>query len=299
MPSAPPAQHRILVYEYLTAGGEVPGLGTHAQAELLAQGLAMQQAMLTDLQAIPGLETTALTGRTDHAGTLAEAAGQGWTVWAVAPETGGTLERLARAVPAPRWHGCDPATIALTASKRATLRHLAAHGIAVPGAAARPGPPTAWIVKPDDGAGAADTRRHAGRAAAEADAARRPSPTTIEPWVDGEALSLSLCCGRTGIDLLAINRQHLALAADGLLHFQGVTPAAIDLDSGPARAIAPLVSALGRALPGLRGYVGVDLVLTPDGQPVVIEVNPRLTTAYVGLSARLGYNVAARLLAAA
>jgi predicted ATP-grasp superfamily ATP-dependent carboligase len=40
------------------------------------------------------------------------------------------------------------------------------------------------------------------------------------------------------------------------------------------------------ALPATRGYVGVDLVLgePPDGsRDVVIEVNPRLTTSYVGL----------------
>ena len=36
------------------------------------------------------------------------------------------------------------------------------------------------------------------------------------------------------------------------------------------------------ALPGLRGYVGVDVVLTAS-DAVVIEVNPRLTTAYLGV----------------
>ena len=51
------------------------------------------------------------------------------------------------------------------------------------------------------------------------------------------------------------------------------------------------------ALPGLRGYVGVDLVLTDTG-PVVIEVNPRLTTAYLGVRAVLDENVAAMALAA-
>ena len=51
------------------------------------------------------------------------------------------------------------------------------------------------------------------------------------------------------------------------------------------------------ALPGLRGYVGVDLVLTDSG-PVVIEVNARLTTAYLGVRAVLDENVAALALAA-
>ncbi len=42
---------------------------------------------------------------------------------------------------------------------------------------------------------------------------------------------------------------------------------------------------------GLRGYVGVDLVLAED-KPFVIDVNPRLTTSYVGLSGAAGFNVA-------
>jgi len=45
------------------------------------------------------------------------------------------------------------------------------------------------------------------------------------------------------------------------------------------------------ALPGLRGHVGVDLVVAPD-RCVVIEVNPRLTTSYVGLRRALRANLA-------
>ncbi len=45
------------------------------------------------------------------------------------------------------------------------------------------------------------------------------------------------------------------------------------------------------SISGLRGYVGVDMVLTVDG-PVVIEVNPRLTTSYIGLRTVVNFNVA-------
>jgi predicted ATP-grasp superfamily ATP-dependent carboligase len=45
-----------------------------------------------------------------------------------------------------------------------------------------------------------------------------------------------------------------------------------------------------QALRGLRGYVGVDMVLT-ESEAFVIEVNPRLTTAYVGVRAALGGNI--------
>jgi len=42
---------------------------------------------------------------------------------------------------------------------------------------------------------------------------------------------------------------------------------------------------------GLRGYIGVDMVLTND-EPVVIEVNPRLTTSYIGLRKVINFNLA-------
>ena len=51
------------------------------------------------------------------------------------------------------------------------------------------------------------------------------------------------------------------------------------------------------AISGLRGYVGVDLVITKS-EAVVIEVNPRLTTAYLGVRSALAENVAAMAIAA-
>ena len=63
-----------------------------------------------------------------------------------------------------------------------------------------------------------------------------------------------------------------------------------------ARAVAALPNPLG------LGYVGFDLVLgdAPNGQDdVVIEINPRLTTSYVGLRALARENLAAAMLDAA
>ena len=48
------------------------------------------------------------------------------------------------------------------------------------------------------------------------------------------------------------------------------------------------------AVSGLCGYVGVDLVLR--GQDQVIEINPRLTTSYVGLRALAKTNLAEAML---
>src|SRR5205807_9809415 len=57
-----------------------------------------------------------------------------------------------------------------------------------------------------------------------------------------------------------------------------------------------------QSVPDLYGYVGVDLVLGSalDGsQDWVVEINPRLTTSYVGLRALAQTNLAGVLLAVA
>ncbi len=41
------------------------------------------------------------------------------------------------------------------------------------------------------------------------------------------------------------------------------------------------------SVPGLRGFVGVDFLLDAEGRAMILEINPRPTTSYVGLS-RLG-----------
>ena len=95
-----------------------------------------------------------------------------------------------------------------------------------------------------------------------------------------------LCCdGRAR--LLACNRQKVRIAG-GAFRFDGVSVNAIADRDG---RYAELASRVGRALPGLWGYCGVDFIETADG-PVVIEVNPRLTTSYAGLHRAIGQNPA-------
>ena len=312
---------RLWVGEYLSGVGRDAGAVPQA---LLGAGMRMRDALLADLSrwqatapptglalcyplgpgvaAAPGERARA---RGPHEGEpafdflLREGAAHD-LVWLVAPESGGLLERLARAVGARRWIGCTPEAIALAGSKRATLARLAAQGVCTP--LAFEGHASAWVVKPDDGAGSTDSQRHAQRERAEADRAARAArgePATLEPWVEGEALSLSLLC-RDGaaLELLAINRQHIEIDAAGRLHDAGVSIARIALQDPRAEALRALAGAVARALPGLRGYVGVDLVWHRERGPVAIEVNPRVTCAYVGLSAALGRNLAAEIVSA-
>ena len=305
---------RAFVFEYLTGGGLIEAEAA-AAGEMLAMGLAMRDAIVDDLlrsgafsvsaavcdsaPALPG-EARAVRANAGEAmlDFVARQAALHDASWVVAPETGGLLAQFQRAVGARRWLGCDAGAIAMATSKRATLLRLAEHGIATPLAFEHALEVTHWVVKPDDGAGAVDTQRHASYCAALEDAAQRSHAGTVmvvEPWVEGEALSLSLLCTERATELLSINRQRIGIDAGGTLSFDGVDINTLPIDGPRGGVLKRLADSVVQAIPGLHGFVGIDLVWHADRGPVAIEVNPRVTCAYVGLSAALGRNLAAEL----
>ncbi|RZL87440.1 MAG: ATP-grasp domain-containing protein [Variovorax sp.] len=305
---------RIFVYEYLSGGGEM------APGELLAMGESMRNAIMADLLRLGNREvsvaTCTLASRvpeparpvTPRNGEPAfdfvrRHANVHDLAWVVAPETDGLLARLQQCVDPERWLGCDASAIELATRKRMTLMTLAEAGIATPLAFEHAPETTRWVVKPDDGAGAVATRLHRDPAAALDDRSTRShagSPMAIEPWVEGAALSLSLLCGTRGTkrcELLSINRQHLGISEQGLLSFHSVEVNVMPLTDPRAGTLDGLAARVHQAIPGLRGFVGIDLVWHEQRGPVVIEVNPRVTSAYVGLSRALGRNLAAEVIA--
>ena len=304
---------QVFVYEYLSGGGLVDGDAAATEA-LMPQGQAMRDALVADLLASGDCEVRAAScaragalpagaaGVEARAGETpiefaARLAAQHDAAWIIAPETGGCLAEFERAIAAPRWRGCDARSIAIASSKSATLRHLAAHDVATPWAFAAGA--TRWVVKPDDGAGSVATRMHANRLAAEADLAARAARGEIaclEPWVAGEALSLSLLCEAGRAELLSVNRQRMATLADGTLRYEGVEIDVLPRASARWPGFAALAARVYSALPGLRGFVGIDVIASEGHAPVLIEINPRLTCAYVGLSRRLGRNLAREML---
>jgi len=241
-------------------------------------------------------------------------------VWLIAPETGRCLEQLAARVErrGKTLLGSGAAAVRMAADKSRLPRRLArtrighpkttvlAHGVGAPTAARRIGYPV--VVKPSRGAGCRGVRlvRHERDLGAAIDAAHRangtglgrPSsrseggPLVMQEYVRGQAVSVSLLAdGRRAVPL-AVNAQRVTASAR-FSYRGGATP----FDHPLADAAAATASRTCAGIPGLRGYVGVDLVLTRSG-PVVIEVNPRLTMSYLGLRAVLDENVAALALAA-
>lgn len=308
---------RVFVYEYLS-GGACARI-TASDEALMLQGRAMRDALVYDLATIGGVATTYATiGPPASApGARAVRAKPGECapdfvrrqarahdfVWVVAPESDGILADLCNVIGDGQWIGCRPEAIAIASSKRATALRLRCNGIPTTCEGVLPlgpviGRVARWVVKPDDGAGAVDTRVHSTYADACADrtaCAARGVVATVEAWEEGDALSLSVLCDARSVDMLSVNRQHIEVGDDGRVRYLGVS---VNVGVGdPVRhALAQLSQRVVHALPGLAGYVGIDIVLRGDGIPVVIEVNPRLTCSYVGLSASLGRNVAREVL---
>jgi predicted ATP-grasp superfamily ATP-dependent carboligase len=116
----------------------------------------------------------------------------------------------------------------------------------------------------------------------------------LQPLLSGMAASVAFLTGpRSCIPLLPAAQR---LSDDGRFHYQG---GSIPL---PGELAARAVQIAARALQticDLRGYVGVDVILglAEDGSSdAVIEINPRLTTSYVGLRALAESNLAEALL---
>jgi len=307
---------RILAYEFASGGGLA---GRPVPASLAREGRAMLTALVADLARIGRHEivTTADRRFTLHAprGVDVVTVGPGGVallddliasvdaVWLIAPETDGWLEGLAAKVERTgrMLLGTGSAAIRRAADKQRLPNRLARCGL--------PHPPTRVvhrhaearaiaddlgypvIVKPARGAGCggvclaktprdlqAAIERATGCSAGLSAPRRGPERAALlQRYVPGVAASVSLLSDGRRAVALAANAQAIC-AGSSLSYTGGRTP----LDHPLAERAIDAAMRTCEAFPGLHGYVGVDLVLT-SADAVVIEVNPRLTTAYLGV----------------
>jgi len=297
---------KLLLYEWCCSGG-LAG----ASADIGAEGRAMLEALAADAVRDEKLDVTVLVdpaqtvalpacvhtlandGKDDVAALVAAARQADWTV-IVAPETDGILVDRVAAVRAAGARALNASTafIAIAADKQATANALAAVGVPVPaGRALGPGEsiPADFrlpaVRKLRDGVGGEGfTVVHS------AGAPPASHATRIEAFVVGEPVGVSCLCGAAGMHLLPPLRQRFS--AGDPPRFLGGKPmpegsVAARATALARRAVAAVARAAGDAEVAL-GWVGVDMILGPrdDGRADrVLEVNPRLTTSFVGLAA--------------
>lgn len=312
----------IFVYEFLSGGGLLAdALVRETSESLLVEGRAMAEALAADfaraesVKAVtclrdrrlaswnpPGCGLVDVANSAEHGAAFDRLADEtDWTV-VIAPEIGGALADCCRRVTTVggRLLGPDQSLIELASDKHRTAEFLTRAGVPAPQGvlhqAGAPWPrdfryPAVW--KPLDGAGSQ------GIVFLPSFDSRRLAPSRqlgrLERFCPGVPTSVAFLCGPGG-QRLALPACRQRLSDDG--HFQylgGELPLQPELALRAATIAERAVS----ALPGAFGYLGVDLVLgeASDGaDDVVIEINPRLTTSYIGLRAAVEENLAASML---
>jgi predicted ATP-grasp superfamily ATP-dependent carboligase len=314
---------RLLVYEHVSGGGcadeSIPPI-------VLCEGFAMLRTLISDFKTAGHNVTTALDSRIarlnppigadcvvpvssrETRANLHKIAEQVDAAYIIAPETDGVLRSLVELVDQKGTTSlnCSASAIEKVSNKTFFYNFVKKMGLRTPETmtfstaddlmemkkAVRGSYPL--IFKPANGVGGCGLSlvRNQDHVAEAVEKIRRETSSTqfvAQDLIAGAAASVSLLS--TGREALAIslNRQDVKIKTpEASSSYNG---GSVPFDH-PLRAEASEVAEkIVESFRNLRGYVGVDFVLTKD-DAVAIEVNPRLTTSYVGLRSVAHFNIA-------
>jgi len=150
------------------------------------------------------------------------------------------------------------------------------------------------ILKPVDGVGCSGLSviRNENQVTDAVDKIKRESSNkyfVAQELIRGVPVSVSLISTGSEVLPVSLNKQNVSLATpDSISNYLG---GLVPFENPLKREAFEMAKKIVKSLRGLRGYAGVDLVLTKK-EPVVIEVNPRLTTSYVGMRKTVNFNPA-------
>ena len=304
----------VLVHEYISGGGwPEPKLPNG----LVAEGLAMLRAVLADFRAWGGAQITTTRDYRlanvslsadhvieldpqDHYAVLEKLAGQCTAALIIAPESDGILASLSTLMVSngARLLGSGPGSVATAADKWTCHRLFTQAGLPTPDtcyvdaddarkAAEKIGFPL--VIKPVDGVGCEgislipdtfslhsvlEKSRYSG------------TRFLLQRYIEGDHASACLLVAGNDNLCLSLNRQFIEVGARFSYHGSEV-PFTCDKH----QAAVELAKRAATLVPGLKGYIGVDILITNQGC-YLIEINPRLTTSYIGLRSVVNINLA-------
>ncbi|MHC1590313.1 MAG: ATP-grasp domain-containing protein [Candidatus Hecatellaceae archaeon] len=315
----------VCVYEHVSGGGyagrELPGWG-------LAEGYSMLATLLEDFKSLGCKVSTLLDSRVkaeglkadvikkvdsslEAEGMLEDLVSKADVTMIVAPEHDGVLSKLVRLAEkhSPAVLNCPSTFFKKLPGKAEILEALKAGSVRTPETLVLESPETSaplkgWTrfpaaVKPSLGAGClglslAPNRSRLEEAVKHAWKAS-PSKILVQRFVEGLHGSLLLLASSSEAEVLSLNLQILDFTQDGRVKYLGgLTPLPLRESSA---VIAEGLKAAETLISNLKGFIGIDFVLA-EGEPWIIEVNPRITTSYLGLRKTLKDNPARLLLEA-
>jgi len=234
----------------------------------------------------PGPWTTIRMDTRDSNGWLADVALTADYTVLIAPETMGVLAGLAFSLESAgvRSLGCSARSVELTGNKARLAEWLQARGIAtpasrtvVPAQGLPQDAPYPAVLKPVEGAGSVDTYRVAHAGDLPLSALAMPV-ALLQPFHAGIPMSASFLVAKDRPWLVGIGRQRITIREGRFAYQGGSIPE-------PCPQAEPLLRRAVESVAGLRGFVGVDFFWGPRlGETTVLEINPRATSSFVGLS---------------
>ncbi len=153
-----------------------------------------------------------------------------------------------------------------------------------------------WVIKPDDGVGAEDCYFCTDIK----DINKLKDLIYIEnfvvqEYISGISASLSMICYHGSALLLACNKQIFVFNSKNQVKEGKLKEIIVNGLPEQWAVFNSVAQNIAKADEGLRGYIGVDLIVT-ETESIVVEINPRLTTSYVGLRESLALNPAKLIL---
>jgi len=274
----------------------------------------MRDALLSDLAAIPDTELITTHDVRTKPPAIAcecieikpqddiwevwhECIAQAEAVWLIAPETGGILLRLTELVSScnKTLLGSTAQAVEIASSKCSTFQVLAQAGInTLPTyrytdwLQFQSHAPNGWVAKMDDGAGCEDSAYFDNTSTLDAWMQTRQTSHIIQAYQPGIPASISMLCKHGRAWLLSCNQQKIDIVEGGFSYSGSL----INGMAQHSEAFEHIAQQVAQALPGLAGYIGIDVIVDADDVIHVLEINPRLTTSYTGLHEAINCNPA-------
>jgi predicted ATP-grasp superfamily ATP-dependent carboligase len=315
----------LLIFEYVSGGGYA---NQKLSVSILSEGYGMLRSLIFDCKAAGHNVTTLLDSRlkafnppneADQIITvsspsevdekLSELSGVADAVYVIAPESGQVLENLVEKIEASGGTSlnCEAAAIKRVSNKMAAYETMKKRGVKVPETVLvdihektenikRLTKELAYplVFKPLDGVscgGLSIVKDEGDIAGAVKKVAHESMSKQFIAQKVIRGTAASACVISTGDKALAVtlNRQLVTLASpdEESEYYGGAVPFDHSLEKEALKAAERAVEGIG----GLKGYVGVDMILT-EAEAMVLEVNPRLTSSYVGLRRVTNFNPA-------
>ena len=317
---------KILIYEHVSGGG----YAKHPlPTSVLAEGYAMLRGLIADFKAA-GHETTVLLDErisrfnkpldadliipvrySEEPGRFITAISKiKDALYIIAPETSGILEEKVKLIEQTGKISlnCKSKAISQVTDKASLYENLEDMGFPIPktliidinGASTdvlqtiKEGLRFPLIFKPADGTScnglsvvrSADQIDQAVSKIRQLTSSKR---FIVQEFMDGASASVSLISNGKKAVPLSLNSQTLILSPPNAesRYEGGCVPFSHSLEQEAFILAQKVVE----AFPGLHGYIGVDVVLM-ERQVLVVDVNPRLTTSYIGLRQLGDFNIA-------